>query len=71
MSWTDITKNLSPEQLRTIQNGVKKTGVCPDCKKLVEMWQPCPENRKAYPMRPSCPMKKEESRSRGFPTRLD
>jgi hypothetical protein len=71
MTWTDITKNLSPEQLRTIENGVKKTGVCPRCKKSVEMWQPCPENLKAYPMRPSCPMKKEVSRSRGFPTKLD
>ncbi len=27
MTWTDITKNLTPEQVRTMERGVKKTGV--------------------------------------------
>jgi len=74
MTWKDIVKqqDLSDAQKRSLSEGVKKTGVCPRCKESVVLYSMCPLNLKEYPARPSCPMKqKEQSRARGFPTKLD
>jgi len=74
MTWKDIIKDqdLSDAQRRSFSEGVKKTGVCPTCKQSVVLYSMCPLNLKAYPSRPSCPMKqKEQSRARGFPTKLN
>jgi len=67
MTWKDITKNLTPKQVRTMERGVKKTGVCRKCNRNVKTWQPCPMNLPALPIKPNCPMKTEykDSNSRG------
>ncbi len=67
MTWKDITKNLTPEQVRTMERGVKKTGVCRRCKRSVKTWEPCPMNLPPLPIKPNCPMKTEykDSNSRG------
>ena len=69
MSWKDITKNLTPEQVKTMERGVKKTGVCRRCNKSVTTWQPCPMNLPALPIKPNCPMKVPEGTNSAFTAR--
>jgi len=62
MTWTDLIKekDLFAYQKLGIEKGVKKTGVCPRCKKSVVKFNMCPMNLPPLPIKPNCPMKIEE-----------